>query len=252
MFDKVNLAKILNKTAVEYFKSIIYAIILALLFRSFFFMPFKIPSGSMIPNLQVGDYLLVSKYSYGYSRYSFPLDLKFIDGRIFAKSPQRGDIIVFKSPKPDNNDIYYIKRLIGIPGDEVQVKNGILYINGTSVPKISYDSGTSKLNQNNIEAESDIFEEILPNGVKYSIISASNKENSEFPNQTPLYKVPHGHYFFMGDNRDNSIDSRFLNDMGFIPQENLIGKAEILYWTKDFSVWEFITQFNIGRVFKNL
>lgn len=253
MLYKLSLPKMDYSTIIEHLKSIVYAVILAFLFRSFLFMPFKIPSGSMTPTLLVGDYLFVSKYSYGFSRYSFHIvDMKFINGRLFAKSPQRGDIIVFKSPKSDDDKSYYIKRLIGFPGDEIQVSRGILYINDIAVPKIKIGQYIEKGQYNEHTTIHNIYKEILPNGIQYQVISPINEEPTQFPDETRVYKVPQDHYFFMGDHRNNSIDSRYLSDMGFISEENLIGKAEILFWTRDFYLWKFITQFELGRLFHKL
>jgi signal peptidase I len=204
---------------------IIHALILALIVRVFLFQPFNIPSGSMIPTLLVGDYLFVSKYSYGYSRYSFPFGLDLFSGRVWAKDPERGDVVVFKLPRDNETD--YIKRVIGLPGDEIQMIDGVLNINGTPVPKVRVDDYivTEPLGRKQRIAR---FKETLPNGVSYPVLDAVN---DSFGDTTEVYKVPEEHFFMMGDNRDNSTDSRFLSEVGFVPFENLVGKAQIIFFS---------------------
>lgn len=217
----------------EMIRTIVVAVLLAFGFRSVALEPFTIPSGSMIPTLLVGDYLFVSKYSYGYSHYSFPLSLPLFDGRVFASEPERGDVAVFRLPRDTSID--YIKRVIGLPGDRVQMRQGRLYINGTLVPrrKVSdYKEETaygSKL-------RSQRYIETLPGGVEHVIIEAN--DYSPF-DDTREYVVPEGHYFMMGDNRDNSQDSRA--DVGFVPLENFIGRAEFTFYSfaDSTSLWEF-------------
>ena len=218
----------------ETLRVLFYAIVIALLVRTFAFEPFNIPSGSMIPTLLVGDYLFVSKYAYGYSRYSLPLGLPLIPGRIFASYPERGDIVVFKLPRDNRTD--YIKRVIGLPGDRIQVKDSILYINDEAVPRKRIEdyvpedapSGTLGVPQ---------YIETLPNGRSYHIIQAA--EDGALDN-TGVYVVPEGHIFCMGDNRDNSLDSRVLTQVGYIPEVNLVGRAEFLFFSLDNAAgWEF-------------
>ncbi|MFW0776882.1 MAG: signal peptidase I [Rickettsiales bacterium] len=204
-------------------RTIIVAILLALSFRSLLYEPFHIPSGSMKSTLLVGDYLFVSKYSYGYSRYSFPLGLPIFEGRVMDSKPERGDIIVFRLPA--NPRIDYIKRLIGMPGDRVQVKDGIVFINGEPLKREQMDDYLDDRNKYNVR-NIPRFEETLPEGKRYTILE--DKENGPADNTT-TFIVPEGHYFFMGDNRDNSIDSRFTNEVGFIPEENLVGKALMIF-----------------------
>lgn len=215
-------------TTLKSFLSIIYAIVFAFVIRIFIFEPYSIPSGSMKPNFLVGDYLFVSKFTYGISNASFPLEPNLFPGRIFEfKQPSRGDVIVFKSPK--DRYINYIKRLVGLPGDEVQVKQGILYINNVMVER--KEAGTF------IDTDGSIIKkyiETLPNGVSYQVLD-------DYPNgtldNTEVYKVPEGHYFFMGDNRDHSVDSRVgSGPIGFVPADKIIGKAEMIIYSNPESI----------------
>lgn len=191
----------------------------ALAIRTFLFQPFSTPAGSMTPTLELGDYFFVSKFAYGYSRYSVPLGLLPFEGRIFAAEPKRGDIVVFKFPADPSID--YVKRVVGLPGDKIQMVDGILRINGVAVkledvgPYSSEDSPQSARLQR----------ETLPNGVSYSVISLTDNSITD---NTRVFDVPEGHYFVLGDNRDNSSDSRL--SVGFVPAENLVGKAVRLFW----------------------
>jgi signal peptidase I len=206
---------------------IIHALILALIVRIFLFQPFNIPSGSMIPTLLVGDYLFVSKYSYGYSRYSFPFGPDLFSGRIWAKEPTRGDVVVFKLPRDNETD--YIKRVIGLPGDEIQMIHGVLYINGEAVKKERIDDFIMT-DASGRERHVTRYRETLPNGVSYPVLDLVKEGIGD---NTEVYKVPEGHFFMMGDNRDNSTDSRFLSEVGFVPFENLVGKAQIIFFSID-------------------
>ena len=219
----------------EVVKTIVYALLIAGFIRSFLFQPFNIPSGSMEGTLLVGDYLFVSKASYGYSRYSFPFGIFPFMGRFFASSPQRGDIVVFKYPIDNSTD--YIKRLIGLPGDHIQMKQGTLYINDQAVPQEKTDdfvgpnpcpAGASDQIQNVGDGTVRVprYVETLPGGVKHEILNCSNEGSLD---NTEVFTVPEGHYFMMGDNRDNSADSRA--DVGYVPFENFVGKSEIIFFS---------------------
>jgi len=218
----------------ENVKTIVYAILIAVAIRTVAFEPFNIPSGSMIPTLLVGDYLFVSKYSYGYSHYSLPLSPPLFHGRIFGQLPQRGDVAVFKLPRDPSQD--YIKRIIGLPGDRIQMKAGQLYINGEMVKRrpageyIAEGDGPRMLLKRYLE--------ILPGGREHYILKATDDGPLD---NTQEYKVPEGYVFAMGDNRDNSLDSRVLNAVGFVPVENLVGRAEFIFLSigGSASLWEF-------------
>ena len=211
----------------ETIKVIIQALILALIVRVFFYQPFNIPSGSMKGTLLVGDYLFVSKLSYGYSRYSFPWGLVPFSGRVFSSEPQRGDIAVFKLPRDNSTD--YIKRIIGLPGDTVQMRGGVLHINGKAIPKKRIGDFLTT-SETGLRQRIPRFEETLPNGVKYNVLD--EEPNGPFDN-TAVFRVPKGHYFMMGDNRDNSTDSRAQWGVGFVPYQNFVGRADIIFFSAD-------------------
>ena len=216
-------------------KTVIYAVLIALAIRTVAFEPFNIPSGSMKPTLLVGDYLFVSKYSYGYSRHSLPLSLPLIPGRILMSEPERGDIAVFKLPTDNKTD--YIKRIVGLPGDRIQVREGRLYLNGEQVARRRVADFVEIDEVGRIRRTAQ-FDETLPHGRTYRILEHTDRGQLD---NTPVYVVPQGHYFAMGDNRDNSLDSRVLSGVGFVPAENLVGRAEILFFSIDgsASAWEF-------------
>jgi len=232
----------------ELVRTIVYAVVIALAVRTFAYEPFSIPSGSMIPTLLVGDYLFVSKFSYGYSRYSLPFGLPLLSGRIFAKEPDRGDVAVFKLPSDNKTD--YIKRIIGLPGDRIQVTGGILHINGKAVKRqrdgyvaVSREMGNTRHFNGYIET--------LPNGKQHDIIEFSDDSYSD---DTPVYVVPGGTYFAMGDNRDSSKDSRFPS-VGFVPFENLVGRAEFIFFSIDGSpwkIWEWFRTVRFDRIFQGI
>ena len=217
----------------EFIKTIVIAGALALGFRSLLFEPFNIPSGSMIPTLLVGDYLFVSKYSYGYSRYSFPFGMAPFDGRVFETSPERGDVAVFRQPQ--NESVAFIKRVVGLPGDRIQVTDGVLRINDVAVNRVRKGFATASDGYNVIRFA--VYQETLPNGKSYLIQERS--DDDDVLDNTNVFLVPEGHYFMMGDNRDNSRDSR-TTSVGMVPAENLIGRAERLFFShnKSAHLWE--------------
>lgn len=232
-----------------FFKTLITALICAGIVRSFFFEPFHIPSSSMKPGLLIGDYIFVSKYSYGYSRYSFPFGFKFFAGRIWETKPERGDVVVFRLPS--NPSINYVKRLIGLPGDKIQMVNGTLYINGLEVDKISDgDFIDSDLSGDSKKIAQ--FFETLPEGKMIETLD----ENPDAPqDNTGIYEMPQGHYFMMGDNRDNSQDSRFLTQVGFVPEENLVGKARVIFFSTQgnfLEFWKWQDTIRFERIFKKV
>lgn len=219
----------------ETVKVVVQALLIALVVRTVLFQPFNIPSGSLVPTLLVGDYLFVSKYSYGYSRYSIPFGPPVMTGRLFGSEPQRGDIAVFKLPKDNSTD--YIKRVIGLPGDRIQMIDGRLWLNGTQVAR--EPAGTFKADDAfGRTLEVPRFKETLPNGVAHFVIERDGDRG--FWDNTEVYTVPAGHFFMMGDNRDNSTDSRDLASVGFVPYENFVGRAEIIFFSidEDASAWK--------------
>jgi len=233
-------------------KTIVYAVLIALFIRTVAYEPFNIPSGSMIPTLLVGDYLFVSKFSYGYSYHSLPLSPRIFSGRLFAEAPQRGDIAVFKLPS--DNDTDYIKRVIGLPGDRIMVRQGRLYINGTVVPRDRVENYIDESTGATVPQ----FVETLPNGRKHRILEVGG--DAAPLDNTQEYIVPAGHYFMMGDNRDNSADSRVLRGMdsrwvGYVPAENFVGRAEFLFFSTDgtagwWRFWRWIPAMRFDRIFR--
>tara|TARA_Y100000590_G_C15688501_1_gene1002536 strand:+ start:210 stop:938 length:729 start_codon:yes stop_codon:yes gene_type:complete len=241
----------MKKKIIENLKTILYALIIALIIRSFLFQPFYIPSSSMEPNLLVGDRLFVSKYSYGFSKHSLPFSPNFSNNRFLVKLPDRGDIIVFKTPADSRTD--YIKRLIGLPGDTLQIKNGLLYLNDKQIIRKKI-SESKKVNCGNEILDVNLYEELLPNGSKYIV---ANRNFGTMKN-TDLYTVPKEHYFFMGDNRDCSKDSRFLGSVGYVPFKNFVGKARVIFFSNDkkignfFKFWKWNDSFRYERFFMKI
>jgi signal peptidase I len=243
---QVAVASSRSKSFWETARTLIYAVAIALAVRTFLYEPFNIPSGSMKPTLLVGDYLFVSKFAYGYSRHSLPFSLPLIEGRIFAELPERGDVAVFKLPSDNRTD--YIKRIVGLPGDRLQVRQGILYINGEPAERVRIenfhdDDGTSN-------GELTRYRETLPNGRSFTVLDIVARGSLD---NTQVYEVPEGHVFAMGDNRDNSLDSRVPN-VGFIPIENLIGRAEIIFFSTNgkarlWEVWNWPISIRFRRLF---
>lgn len=217
----------------ESVRTIVYAVLIAIVVRTFAYEPFNIPSASMYPTLLEGDYLFVSKFSYGYSRYSLPFSLPLINGRILFSEPERGDVAVFKLPADNSTD--YIKRIVGLPGDRLQVMNGILHVNGDPVERVQVEDFVDE-NRFGEFVRRPQFRETLPNGVEHMILEISDTQPMD---NTEIYTVPEGHYFGMGDNRDQSSDSRFLNRVGFIPRENLVGRAEFIFFSVNGDIWKF-------------
>jgi signal peptidase I len=228
---------------------IVHALILAFVVRIFLYQPFNIPSGSMIPTLLVGDYLFVSKFSYGYSKYSLPFSPNLFSGRILSREPARGDVVVFKLPKDNETD--YIKRLVGLPGDKIQMINGVLHINGKAVERRRIEDFV--WTEDGRERRAPRYRETMSNGVSYDTLDLT--PNGEVDN-TPVFEVPADHFFMMGDNRDNSTDSRFFTGrggVGYVPRENLIGRAEIIFFSIDdtaslFQPWGWPAEIRWSRI----
>ena len=234
----------------EVVRTVVVAVAIAIGIRTFAYEPFNIPSGSMKPTLLIGDYLFVSKWSYGYSRYSLPFWAPPVNGRLFGSSPQRGDVAVFKLPTDPKID--YIKRIIGLPGDQIQVKEGILYINGQAVQRQKIDDYVDDSGERLTQ-----YIETLPNGVQHRILERSDDGPLD---NTDVYVVPPDHYFAMGDNRDNSQDSRVLGSngepppVGYVPAENLIGRAEFIFFSMNggaefWQLWKWPADIRWDRLF---
>ena len=242
--------KIIN-TFFDNLKTLIWALLIALIIRSLIVQPFYIPSSSMEPTLLVGDRIFVTKFSYGYSRHSFPFSPNFSNNRFFDKKPSQGDLVVFKTPADNRTD--YIKRLIGLPGDEIQFIDGNIFINKKKIKRIE-TKYSEIIRCGNINFDTRTFIETLPNGVEY--VAAYNK-NGTLQN-TKIYKVPKGHYFLMGDNRDCSKDSRFLEEVGYVKSLNLVGKAKLIFFSNDtkksklIKFWNINKSFRVERTFKGL
>lgn len=227
------------------FKTVAWAITIAVAVRSFAYEPFHIPSGSMAPTLLVGDFLFVSKASYGYSRFSLPFGLGPAGGRVWYDEPRRGDIAVFR--KPSDPSVDYIKRIVGLPGDRVQMRGGALHLNDRPVERRRVDD-YAYVDSRGRNYPARQYVETLPNGVSYRTLDAAGSTRGD---DTEAFTVPEGHFFVMGDNRDNSQDSRVLGRVGYIPAENLIGRAEVMFISVDGRFWEF-WNWRLGRFFDRL
>ena len=236
---------------IDNLKTLLIALFIAIIIRSLLFQPFYIPSSSMEPTLLVGDRIFVSKYTYGYSKHSFPFSPPILNKRIFSSEPKYGDLIVFKTPSDNRTD--FIKRLIGLPGDKIQIKNGDLFINQDKVEKKEIiDNFQIKCGGEYVNVKS--FEEVMPNNIKHTVVynTIGSMVNSD------LYIVPDDHYFFLGDNRDCSRDSRFLSSVGYVHKDNLVGKARLIFFSNDTSkgsvlkIWNWNNSFRFKRLFKKL
>ncbi|GGA93151.1 signal peptidase I [Brucella endophytica] len=224
---------------------VVQALILALIIRTFLFQPFSIPSGSMRPTLLEGDYLFVSKFSYGYSHFSLPFSPDLFSGRIWSSEPKRGDIVVFKLPSDPSVD--YIKRVVGLPGDRIQMRQGVLYINDVPVKR----EKIGEINNPDITEQNrpvEVYRETLPNGVSYDTLELAPNSIGD---DTRVFEVPAGHYFMMGDNRDNSLDSRFT--VGYVPFENLVGRANIIFFSiaggaSPLEIWRWPADLRLSRL----
>ena len=233
----------------ENIKVIVQALVLAMIIRTVLFQPFTIPSGSMMPTLLVGDYIFVNKFAYGYSKYSLPFAPDLFSGRLFGSDPKRGDVVVFRFPP--NPEVDYIKRVVGLPGDRIQMIDGVLHINGQPVPKQPDGSFNSDYR---LDPGQDVpvFRETLDTGISYDTLDQSPNSRGD---NTREFIVPAGHYFMMGDNRDNSADSRF--DVGFVPAENLVGRASVIFFslgndTAFREIWKWPSNMRWDRLFKGV
>ena len=238
-----------QSTSFEWIKSnvlsLFYAVLIAVVIRTFFFQAFFIPSSSMEPSLLVGDRIFVSKFTYGYSKHSLPFSLSLISDRIFFSEPKRGDTIVFKTP--ENLRIDYIKRLVGLPGDKIQMINGILHINDTPIKREKIREETKIINSGQVLTAS-VYREFFPNGRSFDSFDMGNTR----ADNTKVFNVPKDEYFFMGDNRDNSKDSRFI---GSVPKDNLVGKAQIIFFATEggstiLEFWRWPFDIQLNRIFK--
>ena len=240
-----------KKIIIDNIKTLFYALIIALIIRSLLIQPFYIPSSSMEPNLLVGDRLFVSKYSYGYSKHSFPFSPPILNKRIFFTEPKRGDVVVFKTPTDNRTD--YIKRLIGLPGDIIRFIDSNLYLNNNEIMK-SLKSKKDEIYCGNRIIDVFTFEESLPNGKSFTTVYLKN-----FPYQnSDKFVVPENHFFFLGDNRDCSMDSRFLSSVGYVHKDNLVGKARFIFFSSDksigsfFAFWKWHKSIRFDRFFKKI
>ena len=244
--------KINKNLIIDNFITLFYALIIAVLIRSVIIQPFYIPSSSMEPNLLIGDRLFVTKFSYGYSKHSFPFSPPILKNRIFSKKPKRGDVIVFKTPADNRTD--YIKRLIGLPGDKLKFINGDLYLNNNIITKVRISKKDIVYCGSKNPIVIDTYEEKLPNNKKYNSVylkKYSYQNSDEFI-------VPEKHYFFLGDNRDCSKDSRYLSSVGYVHENNLVGKAQFIFFSSDYRVgsiikfWKWNEIIRVNRFFRKI
>ena len=243
--------KIDKNIIIENIKTIFYALIIAVVIRSFFIQPFYIPSSSMEPTLLIGDRLFVTKYSYGYSKHSFPFSPPVINGRLLSNVPKTGDVVVFKTPADNRTD--YIKRLIGLPGDRIQFINGNLFLNNNEVLK-SRVSKSDIIYCGKQTIEVFTFQERLPSEKVHSTVYL---KDFSFQN-SDIFTIPKKHYFFLGDNRDCSKDSRYLTSVGYVHEDNLVGKAQFIFFSSDFRIgsifafWKWHKTIRFNRFFKRI
>ena len=240
---------ITKKIIIDNLKTFFYALLIAIVIRSLILQPFYIPSSSMEPTLLVGDRLFVTKYSYGYSKHSFPFSPPFFENRIMFSAPERGDVVVFKTPSDNRTD--YVKRLIGLPGDKIQFIDSNLYLNNNEILK-SRISKNDKIYCGKTTIDVYTFEEKLPSGKSYN---SAYLKNFPFQNSN-TFVVPEDHYFFLGDNRDCSKDSRFLSSVGYVHKDNLVGKAQFIFFSSNksigslFAFWKLHKSIRFNRFFK--
>ncbi|PPR46495.1 MAG: Signal peptidase I [Alphaproteobacteria bacterium MarineAlpha5_Bin9] len=237
------------KSFYKNFKSISLAIIIAIIIRSFLFEPFNIPSGSMKPNLLVGDFIFVTKWNYGYSKHSLPFSLPLIPKKIFTNYPDKGEIVIFKTPSDNRTD--YIKRVIGLPGDKIQIIEGTIYLNNEPILRTKINDFID-IDNLGIKKRIRQYEEKIDNHIFKSI----DLTDSGLVDNTSIFTVPDKHIFVMGDNRDNSQDSRFIRNVGYIPIENLTGKAQIIFFSLEnsrfFQFWKWPSSIRFNRIFKKI
>tara|TARA_Y100001970_G_scaffold291649_1_gene429613 strand:+ start:77 stop:820 length:744 start_codon:yes stop_codon:yes gene_type:complete len=232
-------------------KTIVYALLIAIVIRSIFFQPFYIPSSSMEPTLLIGDRIFASKYTYGFSKHSFPFSPNFTNKRFLYEKPLQGDLVIFKTPADNRTD--YIKRVVGLPGDEVQFIEGDIFINNKKIIRKKIDTYKS-VRCGKLSLDVNAYEETLPNGLKY--IAVYNKEGTL--QNTAKFIVPEKHFFLLGDNRDCSSDSRYLDNVGYVNYINLVGKAQIIFFSNDtvksslLKIWNLNNSFRINRIFKKI
>ena len=232
-------------------KVVVQALLIAVVFQTILYKPFNIPSASMRPTLLEGDYVFVSKFSYGYSRFSIPFSPPLFDGRIFGSQPERGDVVVFKTPNDPTK--HYIKRLVGLPGDTLQMIDGVLHINGEAIARVRGEDFVTKT-AFGLDAPVETYVETMDTGKTYATLDLT--KNGAVDN-TGVYEVPEGHYFMMGDNRDNSQDSRYTQVIGYVPFDYLVGRAEIIFFSVDqdthiWEPWEWPTGIRWSRFFTKL